>query len=204
MKRCQLWIRLAVAGLVLCVGASAWAEGNAEERVFVGADIGGVGALSPMRDFSKAGGMVSPFAGYLWNEYLGALVQLHAAGVTTKSNPAVKFQSDVTWILGATVGPRLSLPLGDWELYGTCQTGVFSGAAPHTPVRRTSWGISGGTGMNYRFSDSFWLGGWWRLNWLDQQVYHSNKVQYASGGFSLTFLFPATKLSGAPSATDPK
>lgn len=201
MKARRLCVLLAVA--VVLAGSGGLA--SAEERMLVGADVGATGALTPMYDYVKTGAILSPFAGYMWNDYLGGLAQFHILSIPTDNNPKRKFQDDYTWVMGMTFGPRLALPLGDWEWYTTFQFGGFTGLSPNSPVTRTSYGISGGGGVNYAISETWSLGGFGRYNFLDQRVHDdSGRVQYATGGISVTFRLPPPSFHAGPSAAEPK
>ncbi|MBI1818470.1 MAG: OmpA family protein [Deltaproteobacteria bacterium] len=175
--------RLSMAALVLAA-ASNWAV--AGDGVVAGVDLGFAAPVSSFNNKASVGGMLSPFAGYMVNDYAGMMAQVQVAGMPNDSRPAGVPSSDQTWALGAHAGPRLALPLKDVELYGTWQGGVFTGLTAHTPISRTSWGYSTGGGVNFRMTDQILLGLVGRYNWLDQHV-GSHNVKYVTGGVSVTY-----------------
>lgn len=158
----------------------------AEEGVIAGVDLGFAQPVDKFNDRANLGGVISPFGGYMFNNYLGLMGQAQVAGMPNEDRPGVK-DSAATWPLGVHAGPRVALPLFKVvELYGTWQAGVFTGLSGNTPISRTSWGQSMGGGLNFRISDEFLLGVFGRYNWLDQHIEDQN-VKYVTAGFSLTY-----------------
>ena len=163
--------------------------GMAEEGVLAGVDVGAAVPLDHLRDRANTGGVVSPFVGYMFNDYLGLLGQVQVAGFPSQDRPG-KEDNDV-WALGGHAGPRLALPFSkessSGEFYATWQGGAFTGLTGDTPVSRTSWGYSTGVGVNLRLTDDLLLGAFGRYNWLDQRVQPGKDVQYVTAGLSVTY-----------------
>jgi len=190
MKGIRKWAVLAIAGAtVIAAGPS-----SAEPYVTAGIDLGATGALSPMERFVSNGATLAPRASYMLNRFLGVMGQFHIVGIPNKDRREPDgtniIDSDATWILGATVGPRISLPLGGLEIYGTWQIGGFTGLAPHSAVTGASWGYSAGGGANLAFGKNFSVGGFGRFNRLGQRAHDAGDVRYATGGISVTFRLP--------------
>jgi hypothetical protein len=74
--------------------------------------------------------------------------------------------------VGGTLGPRLALPLGGIEVWGTWQGGIYTGLAPHSAITDTSWGFSTGGGANMALTKRFSLGAFGRYNRLYQRAHH--------------------------------
>jgi len=193
MKRTLECIAIGVLAMAVTHTPAAFAV----EGVLGGLDLG---AATPTDSFKKrvdTGGVFSPFAGYMFNDYLGVMGQAQLLGMPFTNRPGVS-DSDV-WALGAHAGPRLAIPFklpNEAELYATGQAGVFTGLSSHTPISRTSWGYSTGAGFNVRITDDLLLGIWGRYNWLDQRVNtdplnapqaNRHNVQYVTAGVGLTF-----------------
>lgn len=189
----QRWAILAFAGVLLLPAGSAWGD----PHVKAGVDIGATGALSSMDRFVSNGAILSPHASYMVNDFLGMMGQLHVVAMPNKDrrepNGRNIIDSDATWALGGSVGPRVSLPLGGVEVYGTWQAALFTGLAPHSAITGTSWGFSTGGGANLSFGKNFTFGGFARYNRLYQEAHGTGDVRYATGGISFTFTFPVSQ-----------
>ena len=186
MKRVSQWVAIAALATV-AVGVR---MASAEPGLIAGADLGFVGPLKEFKDRATTGAVLGPFAGYMFNDYLGAMGQVEILGAPTKDRSGIG-DNESTWALGAHVGPRVALPFSGGELYATWQGGVFTGLAPQAPIDGTSWGYSTGGGINARITDQLLVGAFLRYNRLDQRATGSNgtrdDVQYLTGGLSLTY-----------------
>jgi outer membrane protein OmpA-like peptidoglycan-associated protein len=194
----------------------------AEEGVIGGVDAGAAVPLYRLGNRAHVGGTLSPFLGYMLNDFLGLVGQAQITGFP--KNPDTS-ENDI-WAFGAYAGPRLALPfhlgtgLGPSELYTTWQGGVFTGLTGNTPISRTSWGFSTGAGVNLRVTDELLVGAFGRYNWLDQRVESGHpvvpmdgytliaepqNVQFVTAGLSLTYYVappppapPAPQVAEAP------
>lgn len=198
MKRLRSWFP--VTGTVLIALASAGVAED-EARTIVGADVGVVQPIEAFDVYTDTGGIISPFLGYMFNRKLGLMGQLHALGAPNFDRVGVR-DDDATWIIGGTAGPRVALPLGGGELYGTAQGGIFTGLAPHS-VTDTSFGVSTGAGLNAPLTDDVLAGVWIRWNRLYQRVHGKGDVQYVSAGLGFTFDLGGKK-APAPLAPAPE
>lgn len=165
------------------------AEEKSDRRIVVAVDMGATGALAPLERFVENGAILTPNVAYMANDFLGVMGQLHVLGIPNKDRPGI-VDDDATWALGGTVGPRIAIPFGGLEVYGTWQAGIFTGLAPHSPISDTSWGFSTGGGANLAITERFSFGGFARYNRLYQRAHGRGDVRYATGGISLTFNFP--------------
>ncbi|HUI28401.1 MAG TPA: OmpA family protein [Candidatus Kryptonia bacterium] len=193
MKRSIAWIAAVVVAMAIARVPVAFAI----EGVLGGVDLGAATPVDSLKKRADTGGVFSPFAGYMFNDYVGVLGQAQLLGMPFTNRPGVS-DSDV-WAVGAHAGPRLAIPFklpADAELYATGQAGIFSGLSRQTPISHTSWGYSAGAGFNVRIADNLLLGIWGRYNWLDQRVntdplnapqLDRHNVQYVTAGLGLTF-----------------
>ena len=142
----------------LCLSRSYAAEGQ-----YLGVDVGlSEPANGNYRGHVRTGGTANPFVGYMWNRYLGVQAQLHFTAQTPDTDPPRNDHS-VTTLFGATVGPRMSVPL--WRflaLYGTAQGGVFTGLS--RTVDHTAAGFSVGGGLVANITSDFSFGVFSRWN----------------------------------------
>lgn len=183
MKRSRVWSLIVAAGVVVFASPAVAAESG---RPIAGVDVGVVQPIEAFDEYTDTGGVLSPFVGYMFNKNLGLMGQLQVVGAPNFDRPGVK-DDDATWILGGAAGPRVAVPLGNGELYGTAQGGIFTGLAPHS-VTDTSFAISTGAGVNGPLTDDVLMGVWIRWNRLYQRLHHqSGDVQYVSAGVGFTF-----------------
>lgn len=192
MKRRNAWC-LATAALAAWLCAQpVRAEENS--KVLAGLDLGAAIPVEKTTDRLDTGGTFSPFAAFMMNDYLGAMLQAQVAGFPNDNRPGIR-DKDATWALGVHAGPRIAQPLslGDMNLeaYQTFQVGVFTGLTGDTPISRTSWGFSTGGGINLALNDALSVGAWARYNQLDQRVRPRNEVQFVTTGIGLTCILPA-------------
>jgi outer membrane protein OmpA-like peptidoglycan-associated protein len=161
----------------------------AEQGLIAGVDAGVAVPTGGLKDREHVGGMISPFAGYMFSDILGLVGSLQLAGFPAKDRPGT--EDNPMFPLGATAGPRVGIPLDlggvRIEPNGTFQAGVFTGLTGHTPVSRTSWGYTAGGGVNFRLTDQFLLGAFGRFNSLDQRAEPGKDVEYVTTGLSFTY-----------------
>jgi outer membrane protein OmpA-like peptidoglycan-associated protein len=191
------WSRAWIAIGVLAMGVTRIPAALAVEGVLGGVDLGVATPIDSFKQRANTGGVFSPFAGYMFNNYVGVLGQAQLLGMPSTDRPGIS--DNAVWAFGAHGGPRLAIPftlLNQAELYATGQAGIFTGLTGQTPISHTSWGYSTGAGFNIRATDNLLVGIWGRYNWLDQRVNtdpseapQSNRhnVQYVTAGIGLTF-----------------
>lgn len=144
-----------------------WAASSAHavDGPFVGIDLGA--SLPTNRNYRahvEEGATANPYLGYMFNDYLGVQGQLHFT-FQEPDNHRQGFpkENQITTLFGGTVGPRLSLPLGDVvELYGTGQGGVFTGLSGR--LNHTGPGFSVGGGIDFNLTPQVALGLFGRWN----------------------------------------
>ncbi|MBP1687558.1 MAG: porin [Deltaproteobacteria bacterium] len=199
-----------------------WAVSSAYavDGPFVGIDLG---YSIPANDNYRAhvhdtGGTANPYAGYMFNHYLGLQGQLHATFQTPDNDHrGFAHENQITTLLGGTVGPRLVLPLGTLvELYGTGQGGVFTGLSGR--LNHTAPGFSVGGGIDFNVTPQFAVGvfGRWNRAYMsprpkdlgptqvsDQRF--GEDVRWATFGVGLKYAFnrPAVAPPPAPPAPPP-
>ena len=78
MKTRALWVT--VIGLILAAGRGA----SAEEGPIGGVDLGVVMPVGRMYDRADNGGVLSPYAGYMFNDYLGVTAQAQVVGAPNR------------------------------------------------------------------------------------------------------------------------
>lgn len=149
-------LRSFLAFLLVAFGTAGAAAGV--DGPFVGVQLG---ASEPTNGFYRGqvqtGATGSPFAGYMLNKYIGVQGQLHFIfQEPDNDHRGFAHENQSTTLFGATVGPRLSLPLSDLdlhlpvldllELYSTVQGGLFTGLSGR--AGKTNGGFLAGLGLD--------------------------------------------------------
>jgi outer membrane protein OmpA-like peptidoglycan-associated protein len=157
-----------------------WAASSAHavDGPFVGIDLGA--SLPTNRNYRahvEEGGTANPYAGYMFNNYLGLQGQIHATFQTPDDDHrGFPHENRTTTLLGGTVGPRLVLPIGNLvELYGTGQGGVFTGLSGR--LDHTAPGFSVGGGVDFNLTPQIALGLFGRWN----RAYMSPRPTFLAG-----------------------
>lgn len=139
---------------------------------FFGVDLGVAEPTNDnFRHHVQTGASLSPFIGYMMNDYLGIQSNLyfnfwppdndHRAHLPGQTG--LDHENRYTTMAGLTVGPRLSIPLGDMlKLYATGQGGAFKGLGG----RLNQWapGFSVGGGLDFDVTRNFAVGLFGRWN----------------------------------------
>ena len=146
-----------------------WAVSSAHavDGPFVGVDLGAsVPTNRNYRAHVQEGATGNPYAGYMFNDYLGVQGQIHFTFQepdNDRQGKGVPNENQITTLFGATIGPRLSLPLGELvELYGTAQGGVFTGLSGR--LNHTAPGFSVGGGIDFNVTPQVAIGLFGRWN----------------------------------------
>ena len=194
MKTRALWVT--VIGLILAVGRGA----SAEEGPIGGVELGVAIPIGSLHDRADGGGVFSPYAGYMFNDYLGVTVQAQVMGAAGRHVPGIP-DSDAVVLFGGLAGPRVELPLRDLTkpkspgetypiLHLEGQGGVFTGLAG-SATSGTAFGYSTGGGLDVRISNDFLFGLFARYNWVDQRVTgedgNRGNIEYVTAGLGLTY-----------------
>ena len=214
MRRSHLFLVLAVGGALLWGRSPVLGQDTGQPQrpdyAIVGAELGATGALAPLERYVENGAVLAPFGGYMFNKYIGLMGQLHVVAMPTKDvcqpvgdpdyNPNGCYknkplEAEATWALGATVGPRLALPLGGIEFWGTFQGGGFTGLTDDSPISKASWAFSTGGGVNVAMTERISVGGFGRYNYLYQKAHSRDNVRFAAGGISLTYKLPPPEVA---------
>ncbi len=158
-----------IAVAALCAVGLAPAA-HAREGAYIGLDVG---VAEPTNDNFRAhvqtGVSGNPFAGYMFNDYIGLQAQGHIVALDPDNDGRRQFQNNIdnenqwTTMAGLTAGPRLQLPLGDLvDLYVTGQGGGFKGLGG----RLNQWapGFSVGGGIDFNITKNVAIGGFGRWN----------------------------------------
>lgn len=157
------WKRFVMlASLCVLAGAS---SARGVDGPFVGIDLGySMPTNDNYRAHVKDGATANPYAGYMFNEYLGLQGQLHATiQIPDNDHRGFSHENQMTTLLGGTFGPRLVLPLGDLvDLYATGQGGVFTGVSGR--LNHTAAGFSVGGGVDFNVTPQFAVGAFGRWN----------------------------------------
>mgnify|MGYP002624185627 FL=1 len=183
MKRSSIVLgALAAAFLIPNVAASQMMG----PRPFVGVDVG---VSVPTNDNYWAhvheGGAISPYFGYMFDEAFGVQANLHAVVQSPDDDDrGFSGEEDLTTVLGATFGPRLSIPFNEkFEPYLVGQGGVFGGVSGRLDDEFDA-GVSLGGGIDYYVSTR------WAIS--------------AFGRWQYSFLKPTPRdLNNIPGATNP-
>jgi outer membrane protein OmpA-like peptidoglycan-associated protein len=173
--------------LVLIVLAAPAISFAGDGRPIAGVDIGVMVPLDPLDDFVEPGGVLSPFAGYMFNDYIGLMGQLQVWGGKSKETGPSN-DDNTTYALGGLAGPRVALPLGPVELYGTAQGGIATSLADEA-LTDTSAAVSAGGGVNARLTENWMLGAFARWNRYYQRVHGVGDAQFVTTGIGVTYDF---------------
>jgi outer membrane protein OmpA-like peptidoglycan-associated protein len=169
MKRLAMWVVTgALAGAMMNAGPVVAQEGAGVEG---GVDVGAVLPLNAFDNYSTTGFVFAPWLGYMFNEYIGVMVQGQGLVAPNRSR-GISFD-EVSAALAGGVGPRVEVPLGPMELYGTFQIGGITGLTAPSSITDTSWGFSTGGGINIPITDTLSVGAWARWNRWYQRVRHT-------------------------------
>ncbi len=135
------------------------------DGAFVGIDLG---ASLPTNKNYRAhvheGATANPYVGYMFNDYLGLQGQLHFTGqLPDNDHRGFSHENQTTTMLGGTIGPRLSVPLGEMvDIYATGQGGAFTGLSGR--LNHTAPGFSVGGGIDFNITPQVALGVFGRWN----------------------------------------
>jgi len=159
---------------------------RAEEGPIAGIELGAMIPRGSLRSFVDTGGEMSPFAGYMFNNYIGLWGHLEVWAANTQER--IGKDDHVTWAGAFNVGPRVVFPLGSIRLWGTFEPGVFTGLNDQT-LTKTSFGYSTGGGVEVPITDALYVGAFGRWNWADQFVHGTNDVKFITAGMDVTYTF---------------
>jgi outer membrane protein OmpA-like peptidoglycan-associated protein len=179
--------RFRVALLVAVVAAIPTAGLGRDGGPIVGMDLGVMVPDDQLDEYVKPGGVASPFFGYMFNDYVGLMGQLQVWGAPTRDTGPFDGDKE-TYALGGLAGPRIALPVGPVELYGTMQGGVAT-ALSDAALTDTSAAISGGGGINVRVSEHWMLGAFARWNRYYQRVHGDGDAKFVTTGLGITYDF---------------
>jgi outer membrane protein OmpA-like peptidoglycan-associated protein len=166
-----------------------------EGRAFVGMDLGVMKPVHPAtKNAIATGGVIAPYGGYMFNDYIGISAQLHAWAGKTKDREdpgrfarAIGTDDNTTWVGGIGAGPIAAIPLGKrFSIWGTFQPGFYTALADEA-LTDSSFGFSTGAGLNIFVTDNFSLGPWGRYNRLYQRIHGTHDAKYVTFGIGLTY-----------------
>ena len=169
MKRLAMWIVTGVLAGTMMNTAPVVAQAGGGTKG--GVDIGAVLPLNSFDRYSTTGFVLAPWLGYMFNEYIGVMAQAQGLVAPNRSR-GISFE-EVSAALAGAVGPRVEVPLGPLELYGTFQIGGLTGLTAPSSITDTSWGFSTGGGINFDITETLSVGAWARWNRWYQRVRHT-------------------------------
>lgn len=123
----------------------------AEEGPYVGTNLG---VSEPTNKNYKAhvgtGAAVNPYGGYMFDKYIGAQGEvLFTFQPPDNDHRGFPKENQTSTLFGATLGPRLSLPIGDYvDVYTTAQGGFFTGLSGRLNHSGPGFGVGGGVNFN--------------------------------------------------------
>ncbi len=178
------WI---LAPLLLAVLAVACPVYAGEGVPFVGIDLGVAEPTnSNYRAHVQTGGSGSPYAGYMFNDYLGVQGDLQFTAQSPDNDNRRQLpnggcdlvhhtgcpsnENQTTTVMGALAGPRIELPLKNLDIptaklivpYLIAEGGVFT--ALSGSLNHTAPGFTVGGGVDYNVTDNFSVGLFGRWN----------------------------------------
>lgn len=188
---------------------------HAVDGPFIGLNLG---VSEPTNDNYRShvdtGATAAPYGGYMFNDYLGLQGGLHMNFQPPDDNderPQANLDNRNQWttMLGATVGPRLQLPLGDlFDVYLTAQGGGFKGLGG----RLNQWapGFQTGGGIDYNLTPQLAIGlfgNWNRAYMAPHPTYLVGHVandqgpkdaRWATAGIGLKYAFNEPEAAAPP------
>jgi outer membrane protein OmpA-like peptidoglycan-associated protein len=176
MKRLAMWVAVGVLAGALVGAGSMSADQGEGSGTTGGVDVGAVLPLNAFDNYSTTGFVLAPWIGYMFNEYIGVMVQGQGLVAPNRSR-GISFEP-VSAALAAGVGPRVAVPLGPMEIYGTFQIGGITGLTAPSSITDTAWGFSTGGGVNLPITDTLSIGAWARWNRWYERVRHT-QAQFA-------------------------
>ena len=199
---------LAVLGALVAVvpGRVAGMDYETPGRWFGGVDVGVMQPVDSFNRWAETGGVLAPFVGYKFfqdrdmqvnlglmvqGQFIGAGSSCDSSDCPTPNAPGSNDKN--VFGLGGTVGPRLSLPVGPLEFYGTWGIGGMEGLTSPSSLNEGSWGQGGGGGINYSLNENVMIGAFGRWYEWFQHTHPNNRfspnadyVKYATAGIGVT------------------
>lgn len=205
---------------------------------FVGVNLGVAEPINGnYRAHVHTGGSASPYVGYMFHPNFGIQAEVQLTGhppddENRRADASAAWfteENDNTYVLGGTVGPRISLPVWEvfspgflrgMEVYSTVQGGAFTGL--NGRISHTGAGLIVGGGIDFYLTDHFAVGGFARYNRAftsprptklpDESVVQSygeqgpHDAEWATVGISLKYDFrePPTKAPACPACVCPE
>jgi outer membrane protein OmpA-like peptidoglycan-associated protein len=195
-----------LVGLLAVIGVGVVAVGTAvAQGPFVGVNLGASEPLNGnYRAHVRTGVSLSPYGGYMFNEYVGAQAELQAVVQTQDNHQGeddfISQSRQTTSMLGGGIGPRLSLPIGPLVPYIVGTGGYYVGLSGR--LSHSAPGFSAGLGVDYQITDEWKFGLYGRYN----RAYMSPRptdlgpgqvpderygedIEWATAGLALTYTF---------------
>ena len=129
----------------------------------------------------NTGAAVNPYAGYMFNKYIGAQGELLFTFQPPDNDHRgyISHENQTSTLFGGTGGPRLSVPIGDYvDVYTTAQGGYFTGLSGRLSHSAPGFGVGGGINYNPMPELSVGLFGRW------------NRVYFSPSPKTLTYTAP--------------
>jgi outer membrane protein OmpA-like peptidoglycan-associated protein len=208
--------------VALCATSPQPASAQPPGRIFGGVDVGVLEPVDGVASYISTGGVIAPFVGYKFFQdqdmrfNLGVMGQGQFFGAPADRCPGCigEINFNDSYAFAGTVGPRLSLPVGPLEFYGTWGIGGIEGLNGHkSAIPEGAWGHGGGGGINYSLNENVSVGAFGRwFIWYEHPPAGPNNggslvgyVKYASAGLSVTLQQspPAPPPPPAPVAAAP-
>ncbi len=213
---------------MLCLGllVAAPAARAAEPGPFIGLDLGvSEPQNSEYRAHVKTGATASPFAGYMFDKYLGMEGQLHftfqqpdndgrrSGGVYGRQGN-INNENQTTTLLGGTIGPRLNIPLAEaMDLYLTAQGGGYKGLGGRLNQWAPGFSVGGGVDFNLSRTMAIGLFGRWNRAYMsahpttlvNQQPDEQgpSDIRWVTAGISLKYTFAQAEEVAPPPPPPP-
>ena len=196
-------------------------------RLFGGVDVGVLEPVDGVASYISTGGVIAPFLGYKFFQdqdmhfNIGVMAQGQFFGAPNNVCPGCigEHGFNDTYAFAGTVGPRLSIPVGPWEFYGTWGIGGIEGLnGAKSAIPEGAWGQGGGGGINYSLNENVSVGAWGRwYEWFEHPPSGLPNtgslvgyVKYASAGLGVTLQQsppapppPPAPIAAAPPAPPP-
>jgi len=135
----------------------------------VGADIGVMLPDDDLDDASDKGAYLSPYAAYMLNDWIGFMGRVQVWGAEAEHS------DDVGFVMAGLFGPRLALPLGPVELWGTFLGGVAGGLNDEF-IDDPAWAVAPGGGVNFYIDQHWFVGASGHWHRVQRRVHNPNDV----------------------------
>jgi outer membrane protein OmpA-like peptidoglycan-associated protein len=198
MNRSRIFLGFLSLSMLMGGAAGAVEEG----QPYVGVNLGAsVPTNKNYLAHVNTGAAVNPYAGYMFNKYIGAQGEvLFTFQPPENDHRGFPKENQTATLFGGTIGPRLSVPIGDYvDVYTTAQGGYFTGLSGTLNHSAPGFGVGGGINYNPMPELSVGLFGRWNrvymsprptfLVYQDPDAQGRADIRFVTTGIDLQYNF---------------